>query len=162
MTMNTKQIKSIHIKERTLSTSNSHAFVTVNYTDGSEQVFTGKAFGYGYCKQSSSIAGALNRCPELMRDLTASFNKRLEIGDFSDPMRDPICQKVLGYGAGYGDKPYFEGGVGVRCLIDILKSLYPLTNRDSYRGKNNSYIETYMFHSLPSLIKSTHTQNAAA
>lgn len=73
-------------------------------------MYTGKAGGCGYDKQSTAVAAALNQCDVILRPLYVLSDKNI-----TTPNRD-----LLGYGSGYGILPYIEGGVGVSCYPRIF------------------------------------------
>lgn len=93
-------------------------------------IYTGTAGGCGYDKESAAVAEALNKSPEIMRVLYELKEKHP-----TTPHRD-----LFGYGSGYGELPYFEGGVGVSCFESILNQCgYTLTACNS--GKMWNYYQ---------------------
>lgn len=86
--------------------------------------FTGTASGYGYDKESAAVAEALNQCDSVLQILYTYKENALAAGE-SDESKTASCGRsngsIIGYGAGYGAIPYFEGGVGVSCFWSILK-----------------------------------------
>lgn len=82
------------------------------------------ASGCGYDKMSSTIASALNGCPEILKPLYILANAH----------PDKELEKLLGYGSGYGPLPYFEGAVGTNCYYNIFKSC-GYTMREVTSGK---------------------------
>lgn len=77
------------------------------------KVSTSGISGCGYCKLSTATANILNQIPEILKKMYQLKNDNIEKHN----------HPLLGYGSGYGEIPYFEGGVGVSCHIDILKKL---------------------------------------
>jgi hypothetical protein len=93
----------------------------------------GSASGCGYDKESSAIAEAFNKNENLLKILYDIKEKALK-DDITVSSHDSI-----GYGAGYGAIPYFEGGVGVSCFWHILEKAGYKTK--SISGRNwTSYI----------------------
>lgn len=86
--------------------------------------FTGTASGCGYDKESAAVAEALNQCDSVLQLLYTYKENALAAGE-SDESKTASCGRsngsIIGYGAGYGAIPYFEGGVGVSCFWSILK-----------------------------------------
>ena len=86
--------------------------------------FTGTASGCGYDKESAAVAEALNQCDSVLQLLYTYKENALAAGE-SDESKTVSCGRfngsIIGYGAGYGAIPYFEGGVGVSCFWSILK-----------------------------------------
>ena len=86
--------------------------------------FTGTASGCGYDKESAAIAEALNQCDSVLQLLYTYKENALAAGE-SDESKTASCGRsncsIIGYGAGYGAIPYFEGGVGSSCFWSILK-----------------------------------------
>lgn len=74
---------------------------------------TGTASGCGYDKESAAVAKALNKQFGLLRLMYEAKNKHPRTNN----------HKLLGYGSGYGARPYFEGGVGMTSLIHVLESI---------------------------------------
>lgn len=91
---------------------NPHATIYTNNGDITE----GKASGCGYDKESTAIAGALNKNNDILKLLYTAKNKKMTLKKTNN--RD-----LLGYGSGYGVLPYFEGGVGVSSLLNIFRKL---------------------------------------
>lgn len=81
---------------------------TVRTNDG---VFYGSASGCGYDKESAAIAEALNQSGSVLKMLYDKEETKPE----DKPRRD-----YVGYGAGYGILPSFEGGVGVSSHRQIF------------------------------------------
>lgn len=90
-----------------------HASVNI---DG--ESYEGVASGYGYDKESSAVAKCFNENNGLLKYLYMKKNESPERSN-----RD-----LLGYGAGCGSLPYFEGAVGMDCFIRILESFGFNTN----------------------------------
>lgn len=86
--------------------------------------FKGFASGCGYDKESAAIAEAFNQCDSILKALYTLKEKGLQAGQ-SDRSKTASCGRsngdICGYGAGYGARPYFEGGVGASCFWEILK-----------------------------------------
>lgn len=90
------------------------AELTVIYTNGNYDKFIGeRAGGYGYDKESAATALVFNQCHALLKSL-------YEIKDSNIEQRNSEC---IGYGAGYGILPSFEGGVGFSCHRNIIEKL---------------------------------------
>ncbi len=91
--------------------------------------FVGSSIGgCGYCKHSTSTAEALNSHLPLLRLLYAKEDARLRAFNRSklkeeDKRKFLSRRAILGYGAGYGILPSFEGGVGVSSHGRIVKNL---------------------------------------
>lgn len=79
--------------------------------------FTGRASGCGYDKRSTATAEAFNKCDILKALLYQKENERLKKAP------EKARRDYIGYGAGYGALPYFEGGVGFGAQAEILKNL---------------------------------------
>ena len=75
--------------------------------------YIGRASGCGYDKTSAAIADALNQSDSVLKALYQVKNANPE-------KHNHDC---LGYGAGYGILPYFEGGVGVCSFERIFERL---------------------------------------
>ena len=73
----------------------------------------GSASGCGYDKESAATAEALNQIDGLLKALYKIKNKAMKNG----PTTSHDC---ITYGAGYGVRPYFEGGVGFGCHEHII------------------------------------------
>lgn len=69
--------------------------------------------GCGYDKTSTATANLLNQSIECLKPLFVKKNKAT----------DKHNHELLGYGAGYGLLPRFEGGVGVNCHKRIFEAL---------------------------------------
>lgn len=82
---------------------------TFDYTRGS-------ASGCGYDKESASISEATHNNYAILKILYEMEEKRLKQRKNPQSRHD-----FIGYGSGYGVLPYFEGGVGANCHINILK-----------------------------------------
>ena len=83
-----------------------------------------EGFASGYDKESAAIAEAFNQCDSILKALYTLKEKGLQAGQ-SDRSKTASCGRsngdICGYGAGYGARPYFEGGVGAFCFWEILK-----------------------------------------
>lgn len=84
--------------------------VEVRTNDG---YFTGSASGCGYNKESAAVAQALNQSASVLKALYEVKEQSIEKNSHD----------VLGYGSGYGIRPYFEGGVGISCFRSIFERL---------------------------------------
>jgi len=93
---------------------------------------TGHASGCGYDKRSAAVAEAFNDNLAVMRLLYNLEENRLH-------HRNPQSRReFIGYGSGYYEKPYFEGGVGIECFIRILeKAGYKVISNEA--GKYNDF-----------------------
>jgi len=96
----------------------------------------GSASGCGYDKQSAATAQAFGQLNGLLKGLYTLKNKALN--------KDPKAtnEAAICYGAGYGVRPYFEGGVGFGCHEKMLK-LIGLEKKNEAHGKHfdNYYFE---------------------
>lgn len=86
------------------------------YTERDEA--TGSASGCGYDKQSAAISESLNKIPAILKILYATEEKRLK----GRESRKQSRRDFIGYGAGYGVLPYFEGGCGVSVYNKIFSA----------------------------------------
>ena len=94
--------------------SNPQAEALTTYTDGTqERFFGGKISGCGYDKESAATASVLNQIDALKREMYLRKEERVNEQN----------REVLGYGAGYGILPSFEGGVGFNCHRNIIGKL---------------------------------------
>lgn len=92
---------------------------------------SGSASGCGYDKRSAATAEALNESPAVLRALYEVAERAAKRGARLTES-GAIWGAVLGYGAGYNVLPYFEGGCGQSCIINILNnSGYTLTGTAS-------------------------------
>ncbi len=88
------------------------------------EVFRGTASGCGYDKESAAVANAFNECDSILKLIYDYKENALARGenDFSETSCTGRTNgNIIGYGAGYGVIPYFEGGVGVGCFWSIFK-----------------------------------------
>lgn len=92
--------------------------------------YNGKSIGgYGYDKESTATAGALNNDKRILKVLYAMKEKELnnrkpfytEQNGREENSERAINQFLYGYGSGYSILPHFEGGVGVSCHWRILE-----------------------------------------
>lgn len=97
------------VKSRTWG-NNPHAEIKTN-----NSIFTGTASGYGYDKESTAVATALNQDFSVLKVLFDAKEKALQEG------KENSSREILGYGSGYYTLPYFEGGVGVDCFRSIFE-----------------------------------------
>lgn len=106
---------------------NPHAEVVVRFepVDGIDgQICRGKASGCGYDKESTAIAEALNKSGSVLKLLCDLKEQALEEGTNDQSPRTVTGisnQECCGHGAGYGAIPKFEGGVGMSCLMGLLR-----------------------------------------
>lgn len=107
--------------------ANPHAEVnvTLDPIDWVERVIChGKASGYGYDKESTAVAEALNKSDSVLKLLCALKEQALEDG-ISDQSPRTVTgvsnRECCGYGAGYSAIPKFEGGVGMSCIMDLFR-----------------------------------------
>ena len=87
---------------------------------------TGHASGCGYDKESAAVAEALNKSNSILKELFNYKEKQLKKGksDKSKTSCNGVDNRnIIAYGAGYSILPYFEGGVGVNCFINIFRLL---------------------------------------
>ena len=87
---------------------------------------TGHASGCGYDKESAAVAEALNKSNSILKELFNYKEKQLKRGksDKSKTSCNGIDNRnIIAYGAGYSILPYFEGGVGMNCFINIFRLL---------------------------------------
>ena len=82
---------------------------TFDYTRGS-------ASDCGYNKESASISNAAYNNYAMLKILYEMEEKRLKARKNKQSRHD-----FIGYGSGNGVLPYFKGGVGANCHINILK-----------------------------------------
>ena len=105
---------------------NPHATITTDLGEITE----GRASGYGYDKESASIAEALNKNNDILKLLYIAKNKKMTL-------KNNNSHDLLGYGSGYGVLPYFEGGVGASSLMNIFRKLgYKITE---YHTKSSDF-----------------------
>lgn len=99
-------------------TATAAAYSTANDGAQTYDEKTGRASGYGYDKQSAAISESLNKIPAVLKVLYLAEEKRLT----GRESRKQARRDFIGYGAGYGVLPYFEGGCGVSVYHKIFKS----------------------------------------
>lgn len=105
---------------------------------GAGQHTSGSASGCGYDKLSAATAQALNDHKPALKALYKAEEKRLKIKKTDRPSR----RDYIGYGSGYGVKPYYEGGVGESSHIAIFKNLgYTGAKWYSYKSSDLIIIE---------------------
>lgn len=109
---------------------NPHAVVIINQANRYE----GKAGGYGYDKLSAAIADALNKSAVAKRALYQAKEKAISEG--KNPASNREC---IAYGAGYGVLPYFEGGVGLISLVNVLQACGLKWKACDETGKHSDY-----------------------
>ena len=86
--------------------------------------FEGESIGgCGYCKTSTASAQALNSHLPLMKLLYKKKEAHLRKNKSPKDKLSNSSHTILGYGAGYGILPHFEGGVGVSCHQRIVEGL---------------------------------------
>ena len=118
---------------------NPHAkidFYIFNGSNNEYKTFTGSASGCGYDKRSASTAEAFNKCDILIAMLYKKENERLRKAP------EEARRYYIGYGAGYGALPYFEGGVGFDSHRDILKNL---GFKNTCYNESNKHFDYYIF-----------------
>ena len=101
--------------------------------------YSGVAHGYGYDKQSAAVAECFNADPAILKVLYTLKENGIKAGKKKSAFGDN--RDIIGYGAGYSEVPYFEGGVGIECFISILKKAGYET-RTTY-GKNEMFYSVY-------------------
>lgn len=83
----------------------------------------GTASGWGYDKVSTAVADALNKSNDARKMLLEVKERALRDGA-TDASPTASCGRdnhtCIGYGAGYGVLPYFEGGVGMSSLTALF------------------------------------------
>lgn len=92
---------------------NPKAEIDVHTTD--KRVYhyqSSRVSGCGYDKESTAIAEALNKSPEVLKLLYS----------LKESNTDKTNDKLYGYGIS-GVLPYFDGGVGVSCYNKNFKSI---------------------------------------
>lgn len=106
--------------------SNPEAKITVTYdNDRVERFSSPRVSGCGYDKESTAIGIALSQCAGILKELYSIKESNM----------DKSNGECIGYGAGYGILPYFEGGVGFGCHRSILEKL-GFTNNHLSSGKS--------------------------
>lgn len=90
--------------------------------------------GGGYDKESTATKGALNQINALMQELCTMANEAIKAGK-------SYCD-YIGYGAGYDNLPYFEGGVGFDCHRNILQKLGYKFEHAHWTKRTDLYIFT--------------------
>jgi hypothetical protein len=92
------------------------ATVSVIYdTYETAEYISERTSGGGYDKESTATKGALNQINALMQELCTMANEAIKAGK--------TYRDFIGYGSGYDNVPYFEGGVGFDCHRNILQKL---------------------------------------
>lgn len=118
---------------------NPHAKIDYYIFNGSHnefKTFTGSASGCGYDKRSTATAEAFNKCDILKALLYKKENERLKKAP------EKARYDYIGYGAGYGALPYFEGGVGFGSHETILKNL---GFKNTCFNESNKHFDYYIF-----------------
>lgn len=106
---------SIDVDWRRNATWGYNPFATVRvWTDNGYFESTGYASGCGYDKRSAAVGEALNKIYPVIAELC-----NVKEQNMSDTCKE--SSKCICYGAGYGAIPYFEGGVGINCHIQMLE-----------------------------------------
>ena len=90
--------------------------------------------GGGYDKESTATKGALNQINALMQELCIMANEAIKAGK--------SYREFIGYGAGYDNVPYFEGGVGFSCHQHILEKLGYKFEHAHWTKRTDLYIFT--------------------
>lgn len=92
------------------------ATAEVRYKGGEYAKYYGqRTSGYGYDKESTAIASALNQSNGLLKAMYRIKNSSIHVHSQN--------RNLIGYGSGYGTLPYFEGGVGVTCMYRICDNI---------------------------------------
>lgn len=92
---------------------NPKARLEIKTTKGFERFETSRVSGCGYDKQSTAFANAVNQSLSIKKELYKIKNKAVN--------KNKTIHDALGYGLGYGELPYFEGGVGCDCFTRFFK-----------------------------------------
>ena len=90
--------------------------------------------GGGYDKESTATKGALNQINALMQELCIMANEAIKAGK--------TYRDFIGYGSGYDNVPYFEGGVGFDCHRNILQKLGYKFEHAHWTKRTDLYIFT--------------------
>ena len=98
---------------------------------------TGKASGCGYDKESAAVAAALNKIPACRAVLAEKKEKYLS----ENGLKTAENHKAIGYGSGYGPIPAFENGVGMSCIIGLMKECGYSCN-ENHKTNSDIYIFT--------------------
>lgn len=101
-----------------------HAYATIgSLASGRYTRVDGMASGWGYDKTSAAVADALNKSNDARKMLLEVKERALRDGA-TDVSPTASCGRdnhaCIGYGAGYGVLPYFEGGVGMSSLSALF------------------------------------------
>lgn len=101
-----------------------HAYATIGcLASGCYKQVDGTAGGWGYDKTSAAVAEALNKSSNALKMLLEVKERALRDGA-TDVSPTASCGRdnhtCIGYGAGYGVLPYFEGGVGMPSLLALF------------------------------------------
>jgi hypothetical protein len=115
---NAKELESITIavewKRSQTWGSNPRAEAKVCYIDNTCDYFdSGSVSGYGYDKNSTAVASAVNQSLSLKKLLYEYKNKAVETKN----------HELFSYGSGYGILPQLEHAVGVSCYNSILNKI---------------------------------------
>lgn len=118
---------------------NPHAYITIEYSDGTYENLIGKVSGYGYDKESAAIAKALNQSLKLKKILIDHIKN-------NDLRKSNIYKNnKLGYGSGSGVFPYFSTtGVGTKSIIDILLKLF--NKKIIFKEEHCTKVDLYNFY----------------
>ena len=107
---NQKPVHSIKINIEWSKSGHPTCSAWVVYHDKTGEVFTARAGGWGYCKESTVLAEIFNSC--LSYKLYELHDQIIQLGE-----KKP-------YGISLGQNyPYFAGGVGTSCYYTITKFL---------------------------------------
>ena len=73
--------------------------------------------GCGYDKESTAIAGSLNKSPEVLKLFFDRLESGLQAGEIDPESMRESMKLVFGYGVGLFSSPneFFDGGVGTNC-----------------------------------------------
>lgn len=124
-------------KRNTTWGNNPTAEITVRSARDWER-HTGAASGCGYDKETAAVGTALNASGSVLKMLYTAKNAALErmtadeIAACKNGYVVESNRNYIAYGAGYGDLPYFEGGVGMSSFEQVFNACgFRLTTRHS-------------------------------
>lgn len=101
---------------------NPAVIVAAVYVDDNRPLF-GRVRGYGYAAETVAIADCLNRSNAALAILVHAKENAIQTGltDLSvTSSTGRSNEKCVGYGAGYGVVPSFEGGTGRGALVELF------------------------------------------
>lgn len=108
----------------------------VEVSDDKKRYF-GSASGCNYDKLSEAVAICFNQSAQIKKILYDKKEEALKAGKIGNN------NEIIGYGAGYGALPSFEGGVGMSCFVKILRDA---DYKCKYSSINRNQIESYFFY----------------